>query len=139
MFINSYQKPTDFLAGTINHPNLIKSAYVRDNVTAQIISEKDLKSLLLSTIPILGTIRGIARLYSIWSVKDRSQDSTKDLIVHTSIGILEILGLGLFRLVLDISLAVLGILIFIAIGITALVFHIVKKSISFLTKPCHSK
>ncbi|SYX09050.1 hypothetical protein C834K_0596 [Chlamydia poikilotherma] len=51
-----------------------------------------LKSSLLSLLPILGSIRTLARLYSIYSVKDRSKDITSTLTVHTLVGIFETLG-----------------------------------------------
>ncbi|WP_375793472.1 hypothetical protein O1W69_05080 [Chlamydia sp. 12-01] len=106
MFNLSYPTNADFLwDASNNHPNLFKTAYVRDrqgincHLSCWFISDdKDLKSTLLSAVPILGTIRGMARLYSIYAVKDRSNDRIIDIVIHTITGILETLGLGILLL-----------------------------------------
>ncbi|AFS21836.1 hypothetical protein [Chlamydia psittaci] len=112
MFV-TYPTHASFIEGTRNHPHLLKSAYVRTQTpsSAQIseptgvsshlecwvlIDKENLKSTILNSIPILGTIRGLARLYSIYSVKDRSCDATANTVMHTTTGILETLGLGIF-------------------------------------------
>ncbi|MEF9520065.1 hypothetical protein SBV45_03850 [Chlamydia crocodili] len=136
MFINSYEKPADFLEGTSNHHPLIKSAYVRKSMDGGISNEQDLRSLFLGALPILGSIRGLARLYSVWSVKDRSGDAQKDVTAHTIVGILEVLGFGPIFLALNIALAVIGIFSIIAIGVIGLFCHGIKCGVKFLTKPC---
>ncbi|WP_348662622.1 hypothetical protein [Chlamydia vaughanii] len=83
------------------------------------------QSALLSAIPILGNIRGLISLYSIWCVKDRSNDSWSGLIIHTILGILETLGLGICLLALRIVLTVLREIIY---GATHLA-HVIHKKV----------
>ncbi|WP_375793471.1 hypothetical protein O1W69_05075 [Chlamydia sp. 12-01] len=115
----TYLTNFDFKENTANHPNLLKTAYVRSSMTINshteclfIDSKDNLISTLLNVVPILGTIRGMARLYSIYAVKDRSEDKTSDIIVHTITGILEILGLGILLFIAKIIILAMGILFF---------------------------
>ncbi|WP_375793473.1 hypothetical protein O1W69_05085 [Chlamydia sp. 12-01] len=109
MFNLSYPTNTDFLKGTANHPNLFKTAYARngDGVAYHAYCWRfpgsgEIKSTILASLPILGTILGIAHLHSIYAVKDRSNDRTRDIVAHTIAGILETLGLGILLLVVKI-------------------------------------
>ncbi|SYX09052.1 hypothetical protein C834K_0598 [Chlamydia poikilotherma] len=106
--LTRYETSSDFVLGTENHPEWIKSAYARYNRGIRSSSplldlfldgKKSLISSALSSLPVLGSIRGLARLYSIYSVKDRSEDSKKNTVFHTIASILEILGLGIFMLI----------------------------------------
>ncbi|SYX09051.1 hypothetical protein C834K_0597 [Chlamydia poikilotherma] len=130
MFINSYENPNTFLERTSNHPSFIKSAYARYDRGIRSPLKEDLKSLLLGALPISGSIRGLARLYSIYSVKDRSKDSKKDVITHTVIGILEFLGFGALLLVLSIVLTIIGIFFLIAVGTIGLCCQSLKRKLS---------
>ncbi|MEF9520066.1 hypothetical protein SBV45_03845 [Chlamydia crocodili] len=115
----SYDTSFNFMEGTARHPSFIKSAYARNSTGVNshiecllLDSNKNLLSTILSAVPILGTIRGLARLYSVWSVKDRSEDSKTNIIIHTVTGILETLGLGIFILIAKILILALTILVF---------------------------
>ncbi|BAE81195.1 hypothetical protein [Chlamydia felis Fe/C-56] len=110
MCIRRYETPEKFIDAIHNRNGLISGAYSRVYPDGHIATGVRIRSQLLSSIPILGTIRGLARLYSIWSVKDRSDDSTLKLIKHTIIGVLETLGLGIIHFALCIVLTVLAIL-----------------------------
>ncbi|MEF9497070.1 hypothetical protein [Chlamydia sp. 04-14] len=136
MFINSYETPSDFLEGTSNHPECIKSAYIRKRPNGNISNQQDMKASFLGALPILGTLRGLARLYSVWSVKDRSGDAQKDVIAHTIVGVLEVLGFGPIFLALNIAAVIIGIFVIIAVGVIGLLCQGIKCGVKFLTKPC---
>ncbi|MEF9497069.1 hypothetical protein [Chlamydia sp. 04-14] len=119
MLTTNYATSFDFIEGTINHPSLIKSAYVRNNTGIDshldcwlIDGKENLENTILSALPILGTIRGLARLYSIYSVKDRSEDTKANTIIHTITGVLEALGLGIFILIAKILILLSVMVIF---------------------------
>ncbi|BAE81194.1 hypothetical protein [Chlamydia felis Fe/C-56] len=129
MFIHTYKTPKDFVNAARYHNGLILSAYSRVLPDGHITGEGSLTSKILSSIPILGTIRGLARLYSIWSVKDRSRDPTTKLIKHTIIGVLETLGLGVVYIALDIVITVLAILACMFLMLYTLAHYCVTKLI----------
>ncbi|QXE27033.1 hypothetical protein [Chlamydia buteonis] len=150
MLINSYATPADFIAKTRNSPTLIKSAFARQGLKGRITKIIDftsvkagLNSLLISSIPVLGTIRGFARIYSIYSVKDRSQDSTLGLIRQTILGTIEIAGFAPALLVLLIAtlaaLIILSVALVIVIatvaGLAFAGFYAAKKLVGCFTQP----
>ncbi|WP_348662627.1 hypothetical protein [Chlamydia vaughanii] len=105
MLFTTYQNSRDFVNQARNHPKILVLNYSRcpkgleNYIYSVTLYDCDaVKSALLTCIPVLGTILGLARLYSVWSVKDRSQDSCKELTIYTLIGIMETLGLGLLLL-----------------------------------------
>ncbi|ADZ18797.1 hypothetical protein [Chlamydia psittaci] len=154
MLIKSYDTPADFIQQTANAPYLIKSAFARKGLDGQIMYSHDMQSvkevmlsLLVSSVPILGTIRGLARMYSLWSVKDRSQDSVRSLSQHSTIAIFEILGLAPLLLALQISSMVSASILILAIlllvvtvgGIGFLAYYSITKLIGCINKSCCSR
>ncbi|AFS24957.1 membrane protein [Chlamydia psittaci] len=154
MLIKSYDKPADFIEQTAGTPYLIKSAFARKGLGGQIIQTHDMQSIkevmlsvLISSIPVLGTIRGLARMYSLWSVKDRSLDTVQSLSQHSTIAIFEILGLAPLLLALQVSsmaaVAILGLAIFLVIltvcGIGFLAYYSTTKLIECVNKSCCSR
>ncbi|WP_041467955.1 hypothetical protein [Chlamydia felis] len=129
MFIHTYKTPEDFVNAVSHHNCLISSAYSRVYPDGRLTEEENIIPQILSSIPILGTIRGLARLYSIWSVQDRSKDSKARLIKHTTVGVLETLGLGVVYLALCIVLAALAILVGMFIVLFLLAHYCVTKLI----------
>ncbi|MEF9520064.1 hypothetical protein SBV45_03855 [Chlamydia crocodili] len=110
MFISKYATHLEFKEKTTHHPNWIKSGYIRDlESTAShrncwiILDYDNLKASFLSSMPGLGTIRGLARLYNVWSIKG-TVEQINNTIIHTITGILETLGLGIVLLVFRITL-----------------------------------
>lgn len=101
MLIKTYRTNHDFIIGTATHSPWIRSAYQRGNFLANfmdrlvIIDFDSLKTSLLNSVPVLGTLRGLASIYSTWAVKEREYESVLQLTMHTLIGIVEALGLGL--------------------------------------------
>ncbi|WP_348662634.1 hypothetical protein [Chlamydia vaughanii] len=113
MFINKYGNNLQFLTQTSSQLSLFRFGFVREaagirNIRDEwdpaihhspFISSCDKRSLeLMRPMPILGTILGLGRVYSVWSTKD-SEDDIKNKILHTVTGIVEILGLGIVLLV----------------------------------------
>ncbi|MEF9520063.1 hypothetical protein SBV45_03860 [Chlamydia crocodili] len=125
-----YNTNAEFTEKTKNHPYLIRTAYSRTN---EIIGAKEAWThMVLSSLPILGTIRGLARLYSIYSVKDRSEDTTSALIVHTLVGIFETLGLGIVLMIIPISLIFLNIIL----AFIKTLFEFIRRGICNLKRLC---
>ncbi|AFS20703.1 MULTISPECIES: hypothetical protein [Chlamydia] len=154
MLIKSYNTPADFIEQTTSAPYLIKSAFARKGSNGEIIQIHDRESInevmlsvLISSIPILGTIRGLARMYSLWSVKNRSLDTARDLGQHSTIAIFEILGLAPLLLALQISsMAVTSILVLTILlvvltigGIGFLAYCSITKLIECINKSCCSR
>ncbi|WP_375793480.1 hypothetical protein O1W69_05120 [Chlamydia sp. 12-01] len=119
MFINKYPDNDSFYNATKNYSYLLRSSFVRTSYGILSIdwewdfSEKTCvfrKSGILEiqkVTPILGTISGLGRLYSIWSTINSDTDlttSTKELFLHTLTGIIETLGLGIILLITKIIL-----------------------------------
>ncbi|WP_348662629.1 hypothetical protein [Chlamydia vaughanii] len=135
MFLCSFPDSFAFIRGIQTHPSVIKSAYVRGLYKLNsfgghflMLDCNSLKSGLLSCVPILGTIRGIATLYSIWAVKDKSKDSCFNLFAHTVLGVLETLGLGIATFLVRITTTALIILGFvIALLINSGIRHIISR------------
>ncbi|WP_348662620.1 hypothetical protein [Chlamydia vaughanii] len=113
MFLKTHDNGMDFYADTAHHHKLLKDAYVRgigsleDPIKRITVNGESLKSNLLSSLPILGTIRGLACLYSIWGVKDRSRDTHASLAIHTTVGTIEALGLGVILIPIKIIITVI--------------------------------
>ncbi|AUS60027.1 hypothetical protein [Chlamydia abortus] len=154
MLIKRYDTPADFAEQTAGAPYLIKSAFSRQGWNGNIIKTQDKESIkevmfsvLVSSIPILGTIRGLARMYSLWSVKDRSLDTTRNLTQHSIIAAFEILGLAPLLLALQISLiaaaSILGLAIFLVIvavgGTGFLAYCGITKLIECVNNSCCSR
>ncbi|WP_375793469.1 hypothetical protein O1W69_05065 [Chlamydia sp. 12-01] len=117
MFTSRYSSHLAFKEKTAHHPEWIKSGYATNLESTEshelcwiIVSYQSLKASLLSSIPILGSIRGLARLYSVWSVKG-TIEQINNTIIHTITGVLEFLGLGAILLVVKIVITVFYILI----------------------------
>ncbi|MEF9497073.1 hypothetical protein [Chlamydia sp. 04-14] len=144
-----HETSLDFLNQTRNHPQFVKNAYVRnapigfaprlrmgvEDIT--LFSSSALTSSLLSSLPILGTIRGLARLYSVWSVKDRRNDHFKDQVTHTLLGIFEVLGLGAALLVVKIAITALIYLSFFIFMLFGMLYGLVSTKVEQL--PCFAK
>ncbi|MEF9497072.1 hypothetical protein [Chlamydia sp. 04-14] len=126
-----YNTHAEFANQTGNHPYLIRTAYSRTH--SEIVQEKEVwMNMILSSVPILGTIRGLARLYSIWSVKDKSEDTTSALIIHTLVGIFETLGLGVVLIIVPIFFIFMNIVL----GFIRLLFALIGRSICNLKRLC---
>ncbi|MEF9497071.1 hypothetical protein [Chlamydia sp. 04-14] len=132
MFISKYATHLEFKEKTAHHPNWIKSGYIRDLESTEshrncwiIIDYENLKASLLSSIPILGTIRGLARLFHVWSIKG-SVEQINNTIIHTITGILETLGLGVVLLVFRITLTAIFIPIIILFCLCAILIACFK-------------
>lgn len=115
MFIERYQNNRDFINATKYVCPLLKSSFVRGSRGVQpicvewtlttrnsIFSKTNLQEIKKAA-PLLGTILGLGRLYSVWSTKDRTT-SKKELLLHTLTGIVETLGLGIILLIAKITL-----------------------------------
>ncbi|MEF9520062.1 hypothetical protein SBV45_03865 [Chlamydia crocodili] len=147
--LSLYETNLDFFNQTRKHPCLMKNAYVREASTSHtpclrmgieditLFSCSSLKSSVLSSLPILGTIRGFARLYSTWSVKDRSNDQLKDQVTHTLLGIFEVLGLGAALLVVKIAITALIYISFVLFMLFGMFYEIA--STQFQKLPCFAK
>ncbi|WP_348662623.1 hypothetical protein [Chlamydia vaughanii] len=120
-----YANSSDFVDSRNQTPKLISSAFVRTpyglksvkkSLTIVLDTEGQYKcpdlfslrsgsllSAVLNAVPILGNIRGLARLYSVWAVKDRSKEAKVSQTIHTVLGILETLGLGILVLIFRIT------------------------------------
>ncbi|WP_348662625.1 hypothetical protein [Chlamydia vaughanii] len=121
MCLKIYDSSFDFVVGTSRHSIILQSAYVRKasglkSLAKRLTVQRSLKNPLssgslrvavLNSIPILGTIRGLACLYSIWGVKDNDESSKCSLAIHTSFAILETLGLGIVVLLIRIVITAL--------------------------------
>ncbi|QEM73914.1 hypothetical protein DZK34_02955 [Chlamydia abortus] len=154
MLIKRYDTPADFIEQTAGAPYLIKSAFARQGWNGNIIQTQDKESIkevmfsvLVSSIPILGTIRGLARMYSLWSVKDRSLDTNRHLAQYSIIAAFEILGLAPLLLALQISsiaaASILGLAIFLVVitvgGLGFLAYCAITKLIECVNKSCCSR
>ncbi|WP_232500664.1 hypothetical protein [Chlamydia felis] len=60
-----------------------------------------LKNSLLAAIPIVGSVMGLIKLFSVWSVKFQDESISK-ILVYTFTGFLEFYGLGIVVLLLKI-------------------------------------
>ncbi|AAP05321.1 hypothetical protein [Chlamydia caviae] len=141
----TYETGLDFLHQTRKYPCFVRSAFAREAQMGQepylrlgivdltLISSNDLKLSLLNSIPILGTIRGLARLYSVWSVKDRSKDRVKDLVTHTFLGIFETLGLGVGLLVMKIVITALIRIAFLILVLFAALYQFTRTKVQQLS------
>ncbi|AAP05326.1 hypothetical protein CCA_00584 [Chlamydia caviae GPIC] len=118
MFIERYQNNRDFVNATRDVSPLLKSSFVRKSHYVRSISEEwnlttrngvfsktNLQEIKKAT-PLLGTILGLGRLYSVWSTKDNIT-SKKELVLHTLTGVVETLGLGIILLIAKIMLTVI--------------------------------
>ncbi|WP_038499968.1 hypothetical protein [Chlamydia avium] len=56
---------------------------------------------LLAIIPVVGSAIGLAKLFSVWAAYSK-EDSWKSVVYYTTLGILELLGLGIFVFILKI-------------------------------------
>ncbi|QEM73918.1 hypothetical protein DZK34_02985 [Chlamydia abortus] len=114
MFINKYPNNQDFLSGTREYCPLFRSGFVRNPTGIQPIAQEWHADVLSTSsileikkaTPILGTIMGLGRLYSVWSTED-SLVNTKELLLHTLTGIIETLGLGILLLIAKILYVVI--------------------------------
>ncbi|ACZ33203.1 conserved hypothetical protein [Chlamydia pneumoniae LPCoLN] len=110
-----YANTLEFIQGTQSLCPLFKYGFVRHHNKGQLEIEdashdwdfleppSTWKRTLLAAIPILGSIIGLGRLFSIWSIRE-PQDSQeyKSIFWHTLCAVLEILGLGIVALILKI-------------------------------------
>ncbi|AFS24870.1 hypothetical protein [Chlamydia psittaci] len=121
MFINKYPNNQDFLHATREHCSLFRSGFVRNPtgikpiaqewhlaIHSGVLSKSNILEIKKAT-PILGTIMGLGRLYSVWSTEDSIVDK-KELLLHTLTGMIETLGLGIILLIAKIIRAVINIL-----------------------------
>ncbi|MEF9496612.1 MULTISPECIES: hypothetical protein [Chlamydia] len=60
-----------------------------------------LKNSALAVIPVIGSIIGLIKLFSVWSVNLRGESKRK-ILVYTVTGLMEFCGLGIVTLVLKI-------------------------------------
>ncbi|WP_375793598.1 hypothetical protein O1W69_00495 [Chlamydia sp. 12-01] len=60
-----------------------------------------LKHSLLSALPVIGSIMGLIKLFSVWSVNLRGESKGK-ILAYTVTGLMEFCGLGIVTLVLKI-------------------------------------
>ncbi|SYX09057.1 hypothetical protein C834K_0603 [Chlamydia poikilotherma] len=110
MFIDRYPNNWNFSLRTKNHGSLIRSSFVRNQFGVQPIHREwniSTKNGVFSkanileikkAAPILGTIMGLGRLYSVWSTKDHTTSKIQ-LLLHTLTGVVETLGLGIILLI----------------------------------------
>ncbi|MEF9520071.1 hypothetical protein SBV45_03820 [Chlamydia crocodili] len=119
MFINTYRDNSEFHDAAQNYPALFRLGFVRDQFGLKdwkfdwLISD-DIEDLdadgifiqILRALPIIGTVMGVSRIYSVWST-DTLDDSLKDKIIHTVVGLIEICGLGIITLIMKIFYFVL--------------------------------
>ncbi|WP_434602046.1 hypothetical protein [Chlamydia crocodili] len=110
MFIDRYPNNWNFWIHTKSSCSLFRSGFVRNSRGVQhihrewnistsngVFSKANMLEIKKAT-PILGTIMGLGRLYSVWSTKDRITSKT-ELLLHTLTGIIETLGLGIILLI----------------------------------------
>ncbi|SYX09056.1 hypothetical protein C834K_0602 [Chlamydia poikilotherma] len=120
MFINTYNSSEEFYNTTQNFPTLFKLGFIRDQFGLKdwkfdwLISNdiEDLDSdgifiQILRALPIIGTVMGISRIYSVWST-NTLDDSLKDKIIHTIVGLIETCGLGVITLIMKIFYFILA-------------------------------
>ncbi|AFS24762.1 hypothetical protein [Chlamydia psittaci] len=114
MFINKYQDNTEFNQSTQNYPILFRLGFVRDQfglkswaiewIFSDEIDDLDADGLIiqvLRSLPIIGAIMGIGKIYSVWST-DTFEDNRRDKIILTLTAIIEICGLGIITLIMKI-------------------------------------
>ncbi|MEF9520072.1 hypothetical protein SBV45_03815 [Chlamydia crocodili] len=110
MFIDRYPNNWNFSIRTRNSCSLLRSGFVRTYLGVQpinrewnistrdgIFSKANMLEIKKAT-PILGTIMGLGRLYSVWSTKDNTTSKIQ-LLLHTLTGVIETLGLGIILLI----------------------------------------
>ncbi|SPN73376.1 hypothetical protein C10C_0196 [Chlamydia serpentis] len=115
-----YTSTKEFIQGTQNFCPLFKYGFVRHEYKGQLDMEdaahdwdfleppSTYKRTLLATIPLVGSIIGLGRLFSIWSIKDpEDTKESKSIFWHTLCGILELLGLGIIAFILKIFATIL--------------------------------
>lgn len=93
-----------------NVPKNLQSLFPRDDDGLWPISEdadlrkaSALKHSLLAALPVIGSIIGLVKLFSVLSVRDRGEDPASTRAYYLVTGCLEVLGLGLLLLVLKIT------------------------------------
>ncbi|MEF9497065.1 hypothetical protein [Chlamydia sp. 04-14] len=114
MCINTYGDNSEFHNATQNYPLLFRLGFVRDQfglkdwkfdwLISNDIEDLDADGIViqvLRALPIIGTSMGVSKIYSVWST-DTLEDSLKDKIIHTIVGLIEICGLGVITLIMKI-------------------------------------
>ncbi|BAE81188.1 hypothetical protein [Chlamydia felis Fe/C-56] len=114
MLIDRYSNNYNFCEGTKDHFFLFRSGFVRDlrglrslkgewnlSIARGICSKTNMHEIG-KTLPIIGTILGLGRLYSVWSTKDDKSSKIR-LFLHTLTGVIETLGLGIIILIAKIA------------------------------------
>ncbi|WP_434602044.1 hypothetical protein [Chlamydia crocodili] len=110
MFIDRYPDNESFFNATQHYYSLLRSGFVRNphgvrsickewNISTSngVFSKANMLEIKKAT-PILGTIMGLGRLYSIWSTKDHTTSKIQ-LLLHTLTGVVETAGLGIILLI----------------------------------------
>ncbi|AAP05325.1 hypothetical protein [Chlamydia caviae] len=124
MFINTYRDNSEFNHTTQNYPTLFKLGFVRDEfglkrwnyewILSIDIDDLDADGIavqILRALPLIGTVMGLSRIYSVWST-DTFDDNLKDKIIHTLAGLIETCGLGLITLIMKVFYNIFAHIIF---------------------------
>ncbi|ANH78980.1 hypothetical protein [Candidatus Chlamydia sanziniae] len=114
--IPKYTRHIEFVVASTYFPCcLVQRGFVRNARNLMFPLGKsagiELKRSFFASIPILGILMGMERLYSVWSTKDL-RDSRISICLHTLVGILEVLGLGIILVFAKILLLILLLLFF---------------------------
>ncbi|AAP05324.1 hypothetical protein [Chlamydia caviae] len=109
-FIYKYKNNTEFFCDNQNACWLFKQGFIRSDTQLlpytldweiDITHTDEIKELIIRCVPIVGSILGFGKIYSLWSTRDPT-DRYKDILFHTLSGVLETLGLGIVALSLKI-------------------------------------
>ncbi|WP_201456957.1 hypothetical protein [Chlamydia sp. 17-3921] len=89
-----YKNSKDFFNKTASWPQCVKDGFVRRKTGLNPFYNSSWKKVAKASLPILGSIMGFARIYSVLSTKRSIYESHYLRIGHTLIGFIELLGLG---------------------------------------------
>ncbi|SYX08687.1 hypothetical protein C834K_0209 [Chlamydia poikilotherma] len=103
-----FQTTEDFDNAVGNFPRKCQMLFPRDDEGLWDISSdwdlmksNALKNSALAALPLIGSIMGLIKLFSVWSVNLRGESKRK-ILAYTITGLMEFCGLGIVTLVLKI-------------------------------------
>lgn len=125
-----YKDSCEFVIQNCSRHPLVRLGFVRQS--SGLISALSFSWLrvALASLPIVGSILGLSRLYSVWST-NHAKDSKVRYVGHTLIGIVESVGLGGIFLVALITLILLQIVfVLLTIWVISPLYHIILKGMN---------
>ncbi|WP_201456956.1 hypothetical protein [Chlamydia sp. 17-3921] len=100
-----------FISETASWPKFIRRGFVRQPCGLKtFIIRKNWCRAIKASLPILGSIMGFARIYSVLSTEESIYESLYLRIGHTLAGFIELLGLGIILFIIKIIMTLFSML-----------------------------